>query len=166
MDSPPTLPFRSLPVRLTRRDLVIALVSALATGCVFAIAAPQPAVLGWSVYDWNSIPVVKNANGESRQFFRAPTATLDQLEVHATTLNPGAQSHPPHRHFNEEVIIIDSGTVEAFGDGKWTRLGPGSVIFNASNTLHAVRNAGTTPTTYHVISFITPETKRLAAATR
>jgi len=153
-------------VRITRRDLVIALVSILATGCAFAVAAPQPAILGWSVYDWNSIPVIKNANGESRQFLRAPTATLDQLEIHATTLNPGAQSHPPHRHFNEEVIIVDRGTVDAFGNGKWSRLGPGSVIFNASNSLHAVRNAGPTPATYHVISFITPETKRLEAAAK
>jgi XRE family transcriptional regulator, regulator of sulfur utilization len=153
-------------LRLTRRDLAIALVSILATTCAFAVSAPKSAVLGWSVYNWNSIPVVKNANGESRQFLRAPTATLDQLEIHATTLNPGAQSHPPHRHFNEEVIIIDRGTVEAFGNGKWTRLGPGSVIFNASNTLHAIRNAGNTPTTYHVVSFFTPETKRLEAAAR
>ncbi|MGA8532171.1 MAG: cupin domain-containing protein [Acidobacteriaceae bacterium] len=151
-------------MRLTRRDLAIALVSILATTCAFAVAAPKSPILGWSVYDWNSIPVVKNANGESRQFFRAPTATLDQLEVHATTLEPGRQSHPPHRHFNEEIIVVDHGTVEAFGNGKWTRLGPGSVIFNASNTLHAVRNAGSTPATYHVISFITPETKRLEAA--
>jgi XRE family transcriptional regulator, regulator of sulfur utilization len=151
-------------LRLTRRDLAIALVSILATSCALAVVAPKSPILGWSVYDWNSIPVVKNANGESRQFFRAPTATLDQLEVHATTLEPGRQSHPPHRHFNEEIIVVDHGTVEAFGNGKWTRLGPGSVIFNASNTLHAVRNAGSTPATYHVISFITPETKRLEAA--
>ncbi|MGA7353727.1 MAG: cupin domain-containing protein, partial [Acidobacteriaceae bacterium] len=99
--------------------------------------------------------------GEARQFFRAPTATLDQLEVHATTLEPGKQSHPPHKHANEEVIIVDQGTVEAFGEGKWTRVGPGSVIFNASNTLHAIRNAGAGPATYHVVSFITPVTRQL-----
>ncbi|MGA8110642.1 MAG: cupin domain-containing protein, partial [Acidobacteriaceae bacterium] len=108
-----------------------------------------------------SIPVVKTPVGETRQFVRAPTATLNQLEIHATTLNPGLQSHPPHRHANEEVIIVDQGTVEAFGEGKWTRVGPGSVIFNAANTLHAIRNAGSTPATYHVVSFVTPATLAL-----
>ena len=148
-------------LKLTRRDLAIALFSVAATCCAFALADQTPAVLGWSVYDWNSIPVKKTDVGETRQFIRSPTATLDQLEVHATTLDPGKASHPPHKHANEEIIIVDEGTVEAFGEGKWTRVGPGSVIFNASNTLHAIRNAGSGPATYHVISFVTPATKKL-----
>jgi quercetin dioxygenase-like cupin family protein len=148
-------------VKITRRDLVIAAVSIVATCCAFAAAAPKTPALGWAVYNWNSIPVVKTPVGETRQFVRAPTATLNQLEIHATTLNPGLQSHPPHRHANEEVIIVDQGTVEAYGEGKWTRVGPGSVIFNAANTLHAIRNAGDTPATYHVVSFTTPATLAL-----
>jgi XRE family transcriptional regulator, regulator of sulfur utilization len=146
---------------LSRRELAIACISVLGTCCALALAGQSPAIIGWSVYDWNSIPVTKTSVGESRQFFRGPTATLDQLEVHATTLDPGKASHPPHRHANEEVIIVDQGTVEAFGNGQWTRVGPGSVIFNASNSLHAIRNAGSGPATYHVISFVTPETKKL-----
>jgi quercetin dioxygenase-like cupin family protein len=151
---------------LTRRDLVIAFVSVLGTCCAFALADQKPAVLGWTVIDWNSVPAVKSDVGETRQFIRQPTATLDQLEIHATTLNPGLQSHPPHKHANEEVIIVDQGTVEAFGEGKWTRVGPGSVIFNASNTLHAIRNAGSGPATYHVVSFVTPRTKELEQAAK
>lgn len=151
---------------LTRRDLVIAFVSVLGTCCAFAFADQKPAVLGWTVIDWNSVPAVKSDVGETRQFIRQPTATLDQLEIHATTLNPGLQSHPPHKHANEEVIIVDRGTVEAFGEGKWTRVGPGSVIFNASNTLHAIRNAGSGPATYHVVSFVTPRTKELEQAAK
>ena len=151
---------------LTRRDLAIALLLNPGNLLRVALADPKPAILGWAVYDWNSIPVTKTDVGEARQFFRAPTATLDQLEVHATTLEPGKQSHPPHKHANEEVIIVDQGTVEAFGEGKWTRVGPGSVIFNASNTLHAIRNAGSGPATYHVVSFITPVTKQLEQETK
>jgi XRE family transcriptional regulator, regulator of sulfur utilization len=143
---------------LTRRDLTIACLSAATTCCAFALAGQTPGVLGWAVYDWNSIPAQKTATGEVRQFFRTPTATLDQLEIHATTLNPGMASHPPHRHANEEIILVDQGTVAAFGNGVWKTLGPGSVIFNASNSLHAVKNAGTTPATYHVISFVTDKT--------
>lgn len=149
---------------LTRRDLAVAFVAVLGTCCAFALADQKPAILGWTVIDWNSVPAVKSNVGEARQFIRQPTATLDQLEVHATTLNPGLQSHPPHKHFNEEIIIVDQGTVEAFGEGKWTRVGPGSVIFNASDTLHAIRNAGSGPATYHVVSFVTAKTKELEQA--
>ena len=79
---------------------------------------------------------------------------LDQLEVHATTLNPGVGSHPPEKRPHEEVIIIDRGEVEAYVNGTWTKLGPGSVILNTPNQMQAIRNAGSGPATYHVISWI------------
>jgi hypothetical protein len=35
--------------------------------------------------------------------------------------------------------------------GQERRLGPGSIILQASNEMHGIRNVGTTPATYHVI---------------
>ena len=84
---------------------------------------------------------------------RAPTATLAELEMHITTLNAGQTSHPPHQHPNEELIIVREGTVEALVNGEWKRLGPGSIIFQATNQPHAIRNAGEGPTTYHVVNW-------------
>jgi XRE family transcriptional regulator, regulator of sulfur utilization len=150
---------------LTRRDLTIACFSIAVTCGAFALAGQTPGTMGYSVFEWNSVPVQKTETGEVRQFFRAPTATLDQLEVHATTLNPGMASHPPHRHANEELILVDQGTVDVFGNGVWRTVGPGSVIFNASNSLHGIRNAGTTAATYHVISFITDKTLAIEKST-
>jgi quercetin dioxygenase-like cupin family protein len=66
--------------------------------------------------------------------------------------------HPPHRHPNEELVIIDQGTVEAFNNGAWKRIGPGSIIFNGSNEVHGLRNVGTTPALYHVINIKTAAT--------
>ena len=93
-----------------------------------------------------------------RSFFKVRTPTLEQLEVHVTTLNPGKSPHPPHRHPNEEMLIIRQGTVEALINGEWKRVGPGSVIFFASNQLHGLRNVGTEPAVYHVINFKTAAT--------
>ena len=93
--------------------------------------------------------------GEVRSLYKGPTATLSELEMHVTTLNPGTISHPPHHHVNEELVILREGTVETLSDGKWVRLGPGSVIFNASDSLHGLRNVGTTPAVYHVINWST-----------
>jgi len=110
--------------------------------------------------EWNSIEAKPNANGSSRKFFEAPTATLEVLECHATTLNPGATNHAILRRLDEEVIIVKEGTIEAFIHDEWKRIGPGSVIFNASNVLQAIRNTGDVPATYHVISFRTAATPK------
>jgi quercetin dioxygenase-like cupin family protein len=142
---------------MTRRDLFAAL-TAVAAAPVAAIpdafaAADQTPVMGSSVFDWNSIPAKPTAYGTVRSFFSAPTATLKNLEVHVTTLNPGQMPHPPHRHPNEEMIILHQGTVETLSNGVWKRIGVGSVIFNGSNQLHGLKNVGAEPAVYHVINF-------------
>jgi quercetin dioxygenase-like cupin family protein len=141
---------------IKHRDIIVALIAISVTLCVVAVSGQQTPVLGSAVFDWNTIPAKPSPVGSVRSFFKAPTATLDQLEVHVTTLNPGMASHPPHQHANEELVIIREGTVEALVQGEWKRVGPGSVIFNASNQLHGLRNVGTGPATYHVINWSSP----------
>lgn len=140
---------------ITRRDLLVALFAVFVT--LGAVAArTQTSVMHSALFEWNAVPPKQTNVGAVRQFFRSPTATLDELELHVTTLNPGLSSHAPHKHPNEELVIVKEGTVEALVNGEWRRAGPGSVIFNASNELHAVRNVGTTPATYHVINWRSP----------
>ena len=103
--------------------------------------------------EWNSIEAKTNATGSSRKFFEGPTAGLEVLECHASTLNPGATNHVILQRPNDEVIIVKEGTIEAFVNDQWVRVGPGSVIFNAANVPQAMRNAGPGPAAYHVIMF-------------
>ena len=58
------------------------------------------------------------------------------------------------------MIIVREGTVETLVDGEWKRVGPGSVIFNASNVLHGLRNVGDGPATYHVINWKSDRTPK------
>lgn|ERR1700730_7081636 len=145
---------------ISRRDFAIGLVAVAGTLCAVAAADLGKDPIGPSVYDWNKIPLTKTALGGVRQFFRGPTKTLDELELHVTTLNPGEASHPPHKHPNEELVIVKEGTVEALVNGQWERLGAGSVIFNASNELHGLRNVGSEPATYHVINWKSERTPK------
>ena len=142
---------------ITRRDLMVALVAVACTVGGFALEDPLP-LISSSVFDWNSVQAKSTETGSVRSFFKVRTPTLEQLEVHVTTLNPGKAPHPPHRHPNEEMLIIRQGTVEALVNGEWKRVGPGSVIFFASNQLHGLRNVGTEPAIYHVINFKTSTT--------
>ncbi len=120
--------------------------------------ADELPMLGPAAFDRESIPAKETAVGSVRSFFTMRTPTLEQLEVHETTLNPGKMPHPPHKHPNEEMLVIRQGTLEALVKGEWKRVGPGSVIFNASNQLHGLRNVGSEPAVYTVINFKTDKT--------
>ena len=143
---------------LTRRDFAVAAMTCGVTCSMLAVVERGAALIGSSTYDWNGMKPTRSSVGEVRQVMKGPTATLDELEMHITTLNPGMASHPPHRHPNEELIILRTGTVETLSKGVWTKLGPGSVIFNASNDWHSLRNVGEEPATYHVINWKSPGT--------
>ncbi len=148
---------------ITRRDVVVALVAVSSTLAVVAAQQPAP-VLKSQVFDWTAMTPKENAYGSSRPVVRAPTVTLDELEMHVTTLNPGQTSHAPHQHGNEELIILREGTLETLSLGQWKRVGPGSIIFNAANDLHGVKNVGTVPAVYHVVNWKTPATPKSAVA--
>lgn len=142
---------------MTRRDLAVALIAVACTCGGFALADQLP-LLGSAVFERNNITAKPTEAGSMRQFFTVRTATVERLEVHETTLNPGKSPHPPHRHPNEEMILLEKGSVEAFVNGEWKPAGPGSVIFFASNQLHGLRNSGTEPAVYHVVNWKTDET--------
>lgn len=115
--------------------------------------APPSPVMHSGVFTWDSLPPQPTNVGARRQVFDTPTPTLERLEMHITTLRPGESPHGPHRHPNEELIIIKEGTVESNIEGVLRRVGPGSVLFHASNEAHTVKNVGTTDATYHVINW-------------
>ena len=126
--------------------------AAAVLGSLATLAAQKP-VQRSTVFDWTRLEAKATQTGTRRDVMRAPTPTLDELEIHITTLNAGQSSHPPHQHVEEELLIVREGTVETLQNGKASRLGPGSVIFHSSNDLHNIRNIGETPATYHVINW-------------
>ena len=143
---------------MTRRDVVVALTAVVLTLAAVAGARAQPSVLPSTMFEWSALAPQPNRTGEVRRVVQKPTATLDELEIHITTLRPGEESHPPHKHPNEEILIVKEGNVEALVNGELKRGGPGSLIFQASNQLHNIRNIGTVPATYHVINWKSPGT--------
>ena len=152
-------------MKFSQRDLAVAAAAATLTASIFALAqaASTPAIIGASTYAWNSLKPSKTPVGEVRQVLKGPTATLEQLELHITTLNPGQSSHLPHHHANEELVLLSQGTVETLSNGQWKRLGPGSVILNGSESSHSLRNVGPDPAQYFVVNWRTPATDAIAA---
>jgi XRE family transcriptional regulator, regulator of sulfur utilization len=140
---------------ITRRDLVVAAVAVCATIAVVALAdSVSTPVMKSAVFEWDKLKAESKPNGARRQVFDSRTATLDQLECHVTTLNPGQSPHPGHHHPEEELVILKEGTLEAVQNSVTNHVEPGGVIFEASNEYHSLRNTGQTPATYYVIKFV------------
>ncbi len=111
-----------------------------------------------AVFDWTKLAVVQTANGERRAIVDQPTPTMSRFESHVTTLEAGKAPHAPHRHPDEEVVIVKEGTMEVTINGKTQTAGPGSMFFFASNDMHGMRNAGSGRATYFVIRIATVAT--------
>ena len=145
---------------ITRRDLVTAVIAAGITLACVSMAAQEPGkLLDSTAWRWQDLQAKKTDVGELRAVVRQPTRTLDELEMHITTLNPHTASHQPHTHPNEEMVILKEGTLQAHVNGREIVVGPGSVLFFASMQPHAVQNIGDTPATYYVINWASPGTR-------
>ena len=149
--------------RTMRQPLLAPLAAAAILGATLS-SAEQP-VQGSFAITWDEIQSKPTGtSGMSRSVLRSPTATLDELEIHVTALPAGKTTHAPHTHANEEMIVIREGTLDAFQNGKVTRVGPGSLLFMGSNEPHNVTNVGTTTAVYHVINWASPGMKRTSSA--
>jgi quercetin dioxygenase-like cupin family protein len=139
---------------ITRRDLVVAAssISIAVAGLALAESNGKP-VMHSTVFNWADLKVIPTPQGESRAVFNAPTPTLANFEMHITTLNPGESPHPPHRHPDEELMIVREGMLAALQGDQTNIVEAGGVIFEASNELHGLRNIGTNRATYYVIKF-------------
>ena len=143
--------------------------AAVATAPAPPAPAPSPpptapaAALGPQAVTWEQIEA-GTGKGLSKPIFKSRTATLDELEMHVTHLPPGKVPHPPHRHPEEELVILKEGTLEVLQGDKTSRVGPGAVIFQASNQLHGVRNVGDVPATYYVMRWASPGMLKAPAA--
>ncbi|HEY4205401.1 MAG TPA: cupin domain-containing protein [Puia sp.] len=90
--------------------------------------------------DWKEMVMKKTDKGESRQIFDRPVAWLGKIDMHATTLNAGEVSHPPHIHRAEEIILMRSGNVQMYIGGQYHKASAGDLVYLSSGVPHALEN--------------------------
>jgi quercetin dioxygenase-like cupin family protein len=138
---------------LTRRELCLLLPAAFVPARLMGEDEPQKdQIIPSTMFPFDKMTVQTSDQGEVRAVFKGKLATGETVEVHQTTLLPGATLHLPHHHLHSEMCLIREGTVEVTVNGKSTRMGPGSVGFFHSNDEHGVKNLGTTPATYFIVN--------------
>jgi len=116
------------------------------TAVTVTSAAPK---LPDGVLDLSTVPA--HVEGGCRVFvhYNGPTDQLSGMCTGMVVLDPGASPHPPHRHPEEEFLIIAEGTAEIECDGKLTMCGPGAIMYCAGNVLHGITNKSKVPMTFY-----------------
>src|SRR5580693_8093325 len=93
----------------TSRRSVLQAIPLLAASSAFG-AADSPALSSF-IKPFDELPVKKNGENESRPILDGLTHSGSHLEVHETTLAPGSEPHPPHRHEHEELFLMMKGSL-------------------------------------------------------
>ena len=81
--------------------------------------------------------------------YNGPTDQLRGVCTGMAVLDPGASPHPPHRHPEEEFLIIAEGTGLIEVEGTRTEVGPGAIMYCQANALHGITNTGKIPLTFY-----------------
>jgi mannose-6-phosphate isomerase-like protein (cupin superfamily) len=140
----------------TRRDLGILLPALLAAAGSQAKQSPSSSkpLLRSKTYEYTDLPVITNPqnHAESRHVFDGLTHAGVPVEAHITLLPPGQMPHPAHHHEWEEILYIQTGKIQVTINGETTQIGPGSVVYIASNEEHSSKNIGDVPSQYFVLA--------------
>lgn len=134
--------------------LFAAMLSVLITAAQSSNTSSTPdAPVQSDVYVWKNLPVEKKPTSERRQILNGSGPVLTNLEIHATTIDPGTAPHAPHHHEEEELFIIKEGSLTLTINGKSQVLGAGSVAIAMPGEEHGILNTGKTKATYYVIKY-------------
>ncbi len=105
------------------------------------------------IFNIDDIPLKKTEKGGRRDFMNQSTSMLQRLELHITYLNEGLESHPPHRHNAEEIILILDGSAKESIDGLWYLGSKKEFFFLPSNSFHGIKNSGLGQNSYFAFQF-------------
>jgi mannose-6-phosphate isomerase-like protein (cupin superfamily) len=127
-----------------RREMMAVLGSAM-----FALGAPRAdAAVADAVLDASRAELRREPFGDLRVYLRGSTEQLEGMEAGSLELKPGMTPHPPHKHPEEEIMVITEGRGEISLNGKISKCGPGSMMFCAAEHMHGIVNTGKTTLTF------------------
>ncbi len=115
-----------------------------------APAGPIPTSL-WTLdrteaksFDWGEARLIHTA---------AETYGVKDCLVGHVTLKPGQTNHPPHRHGEEEFLVLVEGEGTWHLNGKDHPARKGDVVYTAPWDPHGITNTGTKPLTFFVVKW-------------
>lgn len=87
--------------------------------------------------------------GVQHIYYQGPTDMLQFFEGGSLSLKSGMEPHPPHKHPEEEILLIAEGAGEISVEGEIAKVGPGSMMFTGASRLHGIKNTGKSPLLFY-----------------
>jgi mannose-6-phosphate isomerase-like protein (cupin superfamily) len=81
--------------------------------------------------------------------YNGPTDQLSAVSMGMAVLDPGGAPHEPHRHPEEEFMLVAAGSGEIVVGDATSQVGSGSVMYCAGDVLHGITNTGAVPMTFY-----------------
>lgn len=94
------------------------------------------------------------ATGKAAVYFDGESPAHESMQVGRFLLNPGTEPHPPHRHVDEELLIVSKGIGEMYTNGKTYPIKPGAVMYCDPNVEHGIKNTGAQPIEFYWVKYI------------
>lgn len=127
-----------------RRDLLF-----LPALPVIAFPALGKVKMANTLMDPSQAKLAKADFGDTRIYFDGPTGEMEWLTAGSLRLLPGKQPHPPHKHPEDEIMVIAEGNGQIFLEGKWQVAGPGAMMYCEGNDTHGIINTGIAPLLFY-----------------
>jgi mannose-6-phosphate isomerase-like protein (cupin superfamily) len=118
-------------------------------GLMAATAGAAPPKLPDATLTAGEAKLIQEPFGDLRIYFDGPTDQLSAMTAGSLRLNPGMSPHPPHRHPEEEFLLVTEGTGDISIGDDVVRAGPGAMMYCAANRLHGIVNTGRTPLLFY-----------------
>jgi quercetin dioxygenase-like cupin family protein len=93
--------------------------------------------------------LTKEPFGDLLIYFDGPTEQLKSMTAGSLRLKPGMTPHPPHKHPEEEFMVVTEGAGEISVEGKVTKVAAGSMMYCGAGKLHGIVNTGKTPLLFY-----------------
>jgi mannose-6-phosphate isomerase-like protein (cupin superfamily) len=92
--------------------------------------------------------------GQAGVYFNGETEGTRNFQVGRFLIDPGSSPHTPHKHTEEEVLIVSRGQGEIVVDGKSTPVRSGAVMYTGPNAEHGIKNTGERPLEFYWVKYI------------
>ena len=137
-------------IRIILVSLVSAGVSAGGTYFICGSAGAAGTRMTSKVMKWDDAEVAKEKWGDFRKLFTGEGAGVKDVLTAFAVIKPGEEIHRPHRHAEEEILVITEGSGTWSLDGKEFPLKKGDVLYVEPWVTHGCTNTGKEPMTFFV----------------
>jgi len=125
-----------------------------ATGALRAEEAAPEKPIRSGVFQWADLAEKPAGDtGSARIYCEGVTGVTEKFVTGSFTLKAGMEPHPPHKHVEEEILIVSEGEGSIHLNGKEIPAKKGTVMYSEAWDVHGIRNTGKDPLHFYFVKW-------------